>query len=367
MNSKTYRCWAEIDQSALRHTATVARERLGSGVELLAVVKANGYGHGMVGVAKALAQDAQFFGVANLEEATVLRREVSHPLIILGPALPAERSPIAEGGFIPSISTFEEAQEFDRAAQHTPVAINFVIDTGMGRMGVPQAEAMALFRKVTALPKIKVHSLSTHLPVSTEDADFTRAELAEFAELVKKLRAEVPGDYKAHVLQSAGALAFADPPFDIIRAGIILYGISPLPEFQELLRPALTWKTRISLIRDMPAGHGISYGRTFITPREMRVATLSAGYADGYPRHLSNRDAAVLVRGHRCALLGRVTMDLMMIDVSHINEAAVDDEVVLLGRQDDEEISATELADRAETISWEITTRIGARVPRVYV
>ncbi|MEY2489872.1 MAG: alanine racemase [Verrucomicrobiota bacterium] len=367
MNSKTYRCWAEIDQSALRHNAAIVRDRLGPGVELLAIVKANGYGHGMVGVAEALAKEAQLFGVANLEEATILRREVWHPIIILGPALREERVPIVEGGFIPSVSTFAEAQEFDRAAKELPVAINFVIDTGMGRMGVPQAQAMALFQKVAVLPNLKVHSLSTHLPVSTEDADFTRVELAQFAELVKKLRAEFPGDYKAHVLQSAGLLAFADPLFDIVRAGIILYGISPIPEFQKLVRPAMTWKTRIALIRDMPAGHGISYGRTFITPREMRVATLSAGYADGYPRHLSNCDAAVLVRGQRCALLGRVTMDLMMIDVSHIEGVAVDDEVVLMGRQGDQEISATELADRAHTISWEITTRIGARVRRVYV
>jgi len=367
MNSETYRCWAEIDQSALRHNVTVVRERLGPGVELLAVVKANGYGHGLVGVAKALAQDAQFFGVANLEEATSLRSEVSHPIIILGPALPAERLLIAEGGFIPSISTFEEAREFDRLAQRTPVAINLVVDTGMGRIGVLQAEAKALFKKITTLSNIKIQSLSTHLPVANEDADFTRAELVQFAELVKKLRADFPGDYKTHVLQSAGALAFADPPFDIVRAGIMLYGISPLSEFQELLRPVLTWKTRISLIRDMPAGHGISYGRTFITPREMRVATLSAGYADGYPRHLSNREAAVLVRGQRCALLGRITMDLMMIDVSHIDGAIVGDEAVLMGRQGDQEISATELAERAGTISWEIITRIGQRVRRVYV
>jgi len=147
----------------------------------------------------------------------------------------------------------------------------------------------------------------------------------------------------------------------------MLYGISPFREFQKLLRPALTWKTRIALVRNMPKGHGISYGRTFITPREMRVATLSAGYADGYPRHLSNNDAAVLVNGRRCPLLGRITMDLMMIDVSQIEDAKAGDEVVLLGRQGDEEISATELADRANTITWEITTRIGSRVRRVYV
>jgi alanine racemase len=367
MSSETYRCWAEVDQNALRHNAAVVCDRLGPGVELLAVVKANGYGHGIVGVAKALAKEAQFFGVANLEEATTLRREVWHPIIILGPALAEERVPIVEGGFIPSVSTLEEAQGFDRAAKESAVAVNFVIDTGMGRMGFLQTEAVALFKKVIALPNIKVHSVSTHLPVSNEDADFTRTELAEFAGIVQKLRAEFPGTYKVHVLQSAGTLAFADPPFDIVRAGIMLYGISPLPEFQELLQPVLTWKTRISLIRDIPEGHGISYGRTFITPREMRVATLSAGYADGYPRHLSNCNAAVLVRGKRCALLGRVTMDLMMIDVSHIADAAVGDEAVLLGRQGDQEISATELADRANTISWEITTRIGSRVRRVYV
>jgi alanine racemase len=368
MNSETTsRCWAEIDRSALRHNAGVVREKLGPDVQLLAVVKANAYGHGMVGVAEALAKEAQIFGVANLEEAVILRREVWHPIITLGPALPEERVSIVEGGFIPSVSTFEEAQDFDRAAVGSPAGINFVIDTGMGRMGVPQAEAVALFQKIAALPNIKIHSLSTHLPVSNEDEAFTRTELAEFAALVKEFRVEFPGDYKVHVLQSAGTLAFADQPFDIVRAGIMLYGISPLPEFQKLLQPVMTWKTHIALIRDMPAGHGISYGRTFITPREMRVATLAAGYADGYPRHLSNRDAAVLVRGQRCALLGRVTMDLMMIDVSEIHGAAVGDEVVLMGRQGGEEISATELAERAQTISWEITTRIGARVRRVYV
>jgi alanine racemase len=368
MNSETaYRCWAEIDRSALRHNAAVVREKLGPDVELLAIVKANAYGHGMVGVAKALAEDAQLFGVANLEEATTLRSEVSQPIIILGPALAAERSAITAGGFIPSISTLVEAQEFARLAGRSPVAINLVIDTGMGRMGVVQAESTALFQEIAALPNIKVHSLSTHLPVSNEDADFTHAELADFAELVKKLRAQFPGDYKVHALPSAGVMAFSDPPFDIVRAGIMLYGISPLPEFQEQLQPVLTWKTHIALIRDMPAGHGISYGRTFITPREMRVATLSAGYADGYPRHLSNRDAAVLVRGQRCPLLGRVTMDLMMIDVSHIDGAAVGDEVVLLGRQGEQEILATELAERAETVTWEITTRIGQRVRRSFV
>lgn len=364
--NQTYRCWAEIDLGALRHNVKVVRDRLGS-AEMLAVVKANAYGHGMAGVAEALANDAQLFGVANLEEAITLRAALPHPIIILGPAIPQERSTIAERGFIPSVSTLEEAEDFNRLARGQPVEINFKVDTGMGRMGVPEGEAVALFKKVAALSKIKIHSISTHMPVSHEDADYTRDELSRFQKIVKQFRAEVPGNYKAHVLQSAGLLAFNEPTFEIVRAGIMLYGISPLPEFQKLLQPVMTWKTRVALVREMPKGSSISYGRTFITPRNMRVATLSAGYADGYPRHLSNRDAAVLVRGKRCALLGRVTMDLIMIDVSGIEDVDSGEEAVLMGRQGDGEITAVELAERAETISWEIITRIGSRVRRVYV
>jgi alanine racemase len=330
-------------------------------------VKANAYGHGLAGVAEALAKDVQLFGVANLEEAIQLRGALPHPIIILGPSIPEERSTIAERGFIPTISTFEEAQEFSLAAKDAATSINFKIDTGMGRMGVPEGDARSLFQKVSALPKIKIHSISTHLPASNEDAEYTRDELARFGKLVRQIRAEIPGDYKAHVLQSAGLLAFADPTFDIVRAGIVLYGISPLLEFQEILRPVMTWKTRIGLVRDMPKGSSISYGRTFITPSKMRIATLAAGYADGYPRHLSNRDAAALVRGQRCALLGRVTMDLVMIDVSKIDNVQVGDEVVLMGKQGEQEIPCAELAERAGTITWEITTRVGSRVRRVYV
>ena len=362
--NETYRCWAEIDRAALRHNAGVVRERVGS-AEMLAVVKANAYGHGLVGVAETLANDAKYFGVANLEEALALRTAgLKHPVIILGPALPSERETIVGREFIPTISAVDEAEAFDRIG---PGAINFKVDTGMGRMGVPETESVAAFKKVTALRNVRVHSISTHMPVSNEDENFTREQLVRFRKVVEQLRAAVPGDYKAHVLQSAGTLAFNDTPHDIVRAGIMLYGVSPLPEFQRLLKPVMTWKTRIGLIRDMPEGHGISYGRTFITPRPMRVATLSAGYADGYPRHISSRDAAMLVRGQRCPLLGRVTMDLMMIDVSRIDAAAVGDEVVLMGRQGDEEISCHELAEKADTITWEIITRVGSRVRRVYV
>ena len=360
---ETYRCWAEIDRNALRHNAGVVRDRIGS-AEMLAVVKANAYGHGLVGVAETLADDAQLFGVANLQEALALRESLPHPIVILGPAIPEERRIIAERGFIPTISNLEEAQTFNR---FEPATINFKIDTGMGRMGVVENEAPEVFKRVAALPNINVHSISTHMPVSNEDAEYTRDQLVRFRRIIERIRAEIPGTYKAHVFQSAGTLAFDPSTFDIVRAGIILYGISPLPEFQKLLKPAMTWKTRISLVRDMPKGSSISYGRTFIAPQKMRIATLSAGYADGYPWHLSNRGAAVLVRGQRCDVVGRVTMDLMMTDVSNVQGVQVGDDVVLMGRDGREEVSCTELAEKAGTIPWEIVTRIGERVRRVFV
>ncbi len=361
--TQNYRCWAEIDRAALHHNAKVVRERIGK-AEMLAVVKANAYGHGLMGVAETLADDVQLFGVANLEEAIALRERFHLPVIILGPSLPEEMPTIIERGFIPTISTFDEAQAFDRVGK---TSINFKVDTGMGRMGAVESEAVEIFKRVAGLPKIDIHSVSTHLPVSDVDAEYTKDQLVRFRRVVKQLRENIPGAYKAHVLQSAGTLAFNETVDGIVRAGIILFGISPLPEFQKLLKPAMTWKTRIGLVRDVPKGASISYGRTFIAPKPMRVATLTAGYADGYPRHLSNVGAEMLVRGKRCPLLGRVTMDLMVIDVSHIPDVEVGDEVVLMGRQGDAEIPCVELSDKAGTITWEITTRIGQRVKRVFV
>jgi alanine racemase len=363
----SHRCWAEIDTAALRHNAQVARAHGGPGVSLLAVIKANAYGHGLAAVAKALAQDVQLFGVANVDEAVEARSVVLHPIIVLGPALPAERAEIVRRGFIASVSSSAEAQEFDRLAGDAVVHLNCKIDTGMGRMGIAESDALSELRAIAALPKVEIHSVSTHLPSADEDADYTRAQLVRFTELVTTIRKAVPGNYQVHALPSAGVLEFADARFEIMRAGLMLYGVSPQPRFQSELRPALTLKTRIALLRDLPAGTSISYGRTFTTARKTRVATLGAGYADGIPRLISNRDAAVLIGGRRCPILGRITMDLTMADVTELPEVAVGDEVVFIGRQGEQEISAREVAERASTIPWEIFTGIGSRVARVYL
>ena len=361
------RCWAEIDPGALRHNARVARERVGPGVALLAVIKANGYGHGLAATADALRDEAQLFGVANLREAMETREVVPHPVVILGPALPEERTAIAENGFIPSVSNYAEARAFSHAAGQSALSVNCAIDTGMGRMGIAESETAAEFQRIRELPNVKIHSVSTHLPVADEDPAYTEAQLQRFEKALAQVRRVVPGDYLVHALCSAGVSRFANSAFDIVRAGLMLYGASSDSEFQRKLRPAMTWKTRIVLLREVAAGSSISYGRTFIAPQAMRVATISAGYADGLSRSISNRDAVVLIGGRRCAVLGRVTMDLTMVDVTATPEAAVGDEVALMGRQGDEEILATEVAARASTIAWEIFTGIGSRVARVYV
>src|SRR5690349_9968807 len=189
---ETYRCWAEIDRSALRHNAKVVRERIGS-AEMLAVVKANAYGHGLVGVAETLADEAELFGVANLQEALTLRDSLPHPIVILGPATPEERPTIAERRFIPTISSLDEAEAFNRLQS---VSVNFKIDTGMGRMGVVEDQAREVFRRVARMGNVEIHSISTHMPVSNEDADYTRDQLARFQAIIDKIRAEVPGNYK---------------------------------------------------------------------------------------------------------------------------------------------------------------------------
>jgi alanine racemase len=233
-------------------------------------------------------------------------------------------------------------------------------------MGIAAADAIEEVRRMAAIPQVRIHSVSTHLPAGDEDAAYTAGQLNGFEELMVRMRAAVGGDYLVHALPSAGVIGFGASAYDVVRPGLMIYGIAPMPEFQARLRPALALKTRVALVRDVPAGTSISYGRTFVAPRAMRVATLSVGYADGFPRALSNRGAAVLIRGRRCAVLGRITMDLVMADVTDL-PVQLEEEVVLIGRQGEEEILATEVAEWAQTIAWEVFTGIGTRVARVYL
>ena len=365
MNSAgaAWRIRAEIDHDALRRNAAAVRAAVGGQAELIAVVKADGYGHGGPEVAKTLAPYAGQFGVATLDEARAVRAAVTgKDILLLSPCLPGEREAAVEEGFIPVVSGTAEARAYARLAQDKPVRIHLCIDTGMGRLGVWQEEAIKTAQEIAAIDGIEVESVSTHLPVADSDPDFTAQELAAWDQLAAQLRPILPGA-KFHALNSAASLERPQHAADRVRPGLALYGISPLPAFQKLLQPVMTLKTRISLVRDVGPGRGISYGRDFITRKAMRIATLAMGYADGYPRQTSNQGAHVLIRGKRCPILGRITMDQFMVDVSDLpRDVAPGEEVVLFGKQGDEEITVGEVASWAGTITWDILTRLGKRV-----
>jgi alanine racemase len=235
----------------------------------------------------------------------------------------------------------------------------------MGRIGIWESEVLEQAREIAAIPKLAVAGIASHLPVADEDEEFTTQQLARFYELVASLRAVGLRNSIVHVENSAGIIGFSAQAGDLVRAGLALYGSSPIPAFQRELRPVLTWMTRVTLVRDVGPGRGISYGRTFITSRPTRIATLAVGYADGFQRHLSNCGAEVLIQGRRCAVLGRVTMDQILVDVTGLNGVEAGTESVIIGKQGDEEILAEELARKSGTIPWEIFTGIGNRVVRV--
>ena len=372
MPTENLRCWAEIDLPALRHNAAVAIRRAGQGAGIMAIVKANAYGHGLPAVVRALRDQVAMYGVANLHEAQAVHAALEPEagpapgIFILGPALPCERPEIVAGGFVPAISTVQEAAAYSALSQGSRLPIHLAIDTGMGRMGIAEEEAVARAREILALRGVAITGIATHLPVADEDEVYTAEQLARFERVLADLRALGVDAPCVHSLNSAGLFRFPCHSGGLARAGLMLYGCSPLPEHQAELRPVLTLKTRITLIRELPAGRGVSYGRTHITARATRVATLAIGYADGVHRRLSNQGADVLIRGRRCPLLGRVTMDQTMVDVSAAPEAEIGDEAILIGADGAEEIPVAEVAAKAGTIPWEIFTSIGTRVDRVY-
>lgn len=359
---------AVIDLSALRHNLTVVRRLAGPAMGVIAVVKANAYGHGVAPVVQALRREVEMFAVANVAEAIEVRAHTPDtPLLILGPALPGERALLANAGFIPSVSSLEEARAYSDLSAGRRLPIHLVLDTGMGRIGLWEEEAEATAHAIVALPGIEVAGIASHLPVADEDAAYTERQLERFRRLAAAIAEMTGGRPFIHAENSAGIMAFRGMGGDLVRAGLMLYGSAPLAEFQRELRPVMTWKAGITLVREVGAGRGVSYGRTFITPCAMRIATLSIGYADGFPRHLSNQGAQVLIGGRRCAVLGRVTMDQILIDVSAVPGVQAGDEAVILGRQGPEEILAAELAEKAGTIAWEIFTGVGPRVQRLYL
>ena len=330
----------------------------------MAVVKANAYGHGLEEVVRVLDGGVEVFAVASLGEALQLRRILKRvPILLLSAALPEEYPEIARRGFIPTISTSKEAALYAfTAPKGAPV--HFKVDTGMGRLGALPSQAVPTLKAILKAG-LTVHSLSTHLSSADSDQKTTKRQLSTFAKLLDELQQLVP-EAAVHALNSAGTMLHASEEGDLVRVGLALYGVSPLTAFQKLLRPVLSWKARITFLNDIPKGHRISYGGIFTAPKNMKAAVLPAGYADGYPRQVSGKGAQVLIRGKRCPVIGRVTMDQIIVDVSSVRGVRVGDESVLLGRQGREELTATEIAAKADTIPWHLFCGITGRVTYKY-
>ena len=331
----------------------------------MAVVKASAYGHGLEAVASALEQEEiAFFGVANVGEARRLSKAgVRTPIYLLGGTFPSEREEVIAHHWLPCLNTMEEARHFDQLARHEGkvVEAHLTVDTGMGRGGFLPSDAPAALEAIRALPGIRISGLGSHLPSADEDPAFTRTQFDQFDNLVESLprRKELK---HIHLANSAGLLGYQSRTTTLARPGLLLYGVSPLKEHGADLRNVMSLKSRIALIRDLPSGHGISYGRTFVTARPTKVGTIGIGYGDGYPRALADHTPEVFVRGQRVPLLGRVTMDQVMADLSGCPDCRPGDEVELFGPN----IPVQEVAQKAGTIPWELFTGITPRVKRIY-
>ena len=365
------RTWIDVDLDAVRHNCRIAQAFLADeALGVLAVVKADGYGLGMVPVARAMSGLVRAFAVANVAEAETLRAGgIAQPVYILGPALPEEWAAVTAGGFCPAVSTLEEVSGYaaEAARRRMVLPVHVVIDTGMGRIGALPEAAEEVLHAVFESPHLALDSLASHLPCADDDRDYTEAQFMRFDDLVRGLKAKGLHILHTQLANSAGLTAYPQCGEGWVRAGLMLFGISPVPAAQYRLRRVVTWKTRVTLVRELPSGHGVSYGRTFITTRPAKVATLAVGYADGFPRQASGKGAAVLVCGERCPLLGRVTMDQIMVDVTDLPVAPCPgDEAVLVGQQGSGEITARELAQWGDTIAWDLFTGLGPRVQRFY-
>ncbi len=375
MSSSSYplRCWAEIDLSALERNLRLIRASLPPRMRYVAVVKADAYGHGLHQTAARLMHaGADLFAVANVAEAAALRElGPGWPILLLSPLLPEEDHFLVEYDLAATVSSAEEVERFEAAGRLAgrEISIHLKIDTGMGRLGVWHDQAPALFARILQSPHLRLAGVFTHFASPDDDAAFTAEQRRRFLAALDRCVGLKPDELFVHADNSAGLESMPGAsPFNAVRVGLLQFGV--LPSSRSLLvqvrtEPVFSFRTRIGLVKILPSGTTVSYGRTHTLSRETRIAILCAGYADGLPRALSNR-AQVLIGGQRCSVLGRVTMDQTIVDVTHVPAAAVGDEVVLVGRQGTGEISVAEFSRWADTIPWETLCSVTKRVPRLY-
>ena len=363
--------WAEIDLAAFARNVDAVVARLPTGSRLIAVLKANAYGHGAVELAKQCrAEKVAMIATALLEESLELRNAgIDLPLLLLGPLTESQISIALDHRITLGVVGPEELESACRVARDRDISIHLKLDSGMGRMGVTEGELKRVVEMIQSTPRLRIDAVYTHFANASNPSDrLTDQQIAKFRQMSAKIPAPL-----YHLANSAATMRGIVEPGDFVRVGLSLLGAEPLdvapalsrhePPGEAALRfePILRWRTEIVRLKELPAGHAVGYGATFRTKRPSRIATLPVGYADGYDRLLSN-NGEVLVRGRRAPVVGRVSMDLVTIDVTDIPDARFGDEVTLLGN----EITVEELAKRTGTISHEVFCRISRRVPRVY-
>ncbi len=383
-----YMAWVEIDLKAIRHNfreiKKIARRRFvrkpktcrspskRTGCpDVLCVIKADAYGHGMIQVASALKRmGVHFWGVADVTEGVHLRKNgFKKPVLLLGTPLPTQVKDVVDFNLMPTVCTVSLAAALNNYARKIgrKVDIHLKIDTGMGRLGVWHRQAHEFMNQLLKYSYLNLQGLFTHFPMADTNPRFTRQQIAMLNSLVDEFDQKGIVIPYIHAANSMGLARYQSPLSNLVRPGLMLYGQYPAPSLKKEihLHPAMSVKARIIFLKRIPRGQGVSYGHIFTAPRDMTVATLEIGYNDGYLRCLSNR-ADVLIKGQRCPIVGRVTMDQIMVDVSRVKDAKIGMEVTLLGRDRKETINADELAQIAGTISYEILCSLGNRLPRVY-
>jgi len=365
--------WVDVDLEALEHNLAAIRKRLGalSGARCMAVVKADAYGHGAVGVSRVLeAAGVDWLGVALLEEGAEIRRAgVRLPILVLGTARPAKIALYRRYRLTPTVSSLAELAlwcDWTAGCEGARQPIHLKVDTGMGRLGVRLPEVPAALEMVRRHPHLQLAGLLSHF-AEADDLESPRNALQEqrFASVVELLTDVERRTTVIHMANSAAALHRPGSRYDLVRLGLAIYGLDPVEVGGEPLHPVMSVRARIVQLREVPAGTPVSYGGRTVVERRSRIAVVPVGYADGYAWRLTGK-AEALVRGIRVPIAGSVTMDMTLLDVTD-TEAELGDEVVLLGRQGKEEITAVELAHHVGTISWEILCHLGLRLPRRYV
>jgi alanine racemase len=370
-----HRCWAEIDLDALRGNLAWIRQRVGVDKKVMTIVKADAYGHGLKQIAALLMQSgADVFGVANLNEARAIRGVGSGwPILMLGACLPEEIEPAVRDDIMVTVSSFAEAQAFDDMARTSGkvAKLHLKVDTGMGRLGCPPDEAESLIDQIDALENVELVGLFTHFASVEDEFHYTQRQRTVFGKVLAALEQKGRSFEYLHANNTAAVLLEESDPYNTVRPGLLVYGVVPFgrrkieteSDFQ--IRPVLSMKCRVTFLKEVPKGSRLSYGGLYTTTRTTKVATISAGYGDGYLRAGSDR-AVVLIQGERCSVLGRITMDQMLVDVTKLREVAIGDEVVMIGSQGDQCLTASEIAQWSDSVPWEVLTVITYRVPRIY-